>query len=356
MGVRCGSCGEPLPIAGLPHLCPRCGGLYELDEISPEGARNRGGNLPGIWALPSMRALGVEPVTLGEGATALVPIRVRDRDVFLKCEFTNPTGSFKDRGMAALVGVLKSRGLGEVVEDSSGNAGASLAAYSARAGIHVRVFVPESAAGPKLAQIRAFGAEVTPVGGARERASEAAQASAGEGAVYASHAYSPFCLAGYETCADEIVAQLGGAPSAVILPVGQGGLLLGLSRGFRRLERASRTAALPALVGVQAVACAPFCNPSSARSSATIAEGIRISRPVRRAAVVQEVRASGGRFVAVSEEDIVEGRDRLARMGFYVEATSAVVWRALDDCMADFPDPLVVVLTGTGLKARLGGD
>lgn len=343
-------------MVGLPHICPSCGGLYELGEVDPTDTSQAAGHQPGIWALPSMRALGVEPVTLGEGATPLLSVGVQGRDVFLKCEFANPTGSFKDRGMAALVGVVKWRGLGSVVEDSSGNAGASLAAYSARAGIHVRVFIPESASGPKRAQIRILGAELTPIAGDRERASEAAEAAVREGVVYASHAYSPFCLAGYETCADEIIAQLGGrAPSAVILPVGQGGLLLGLSRGFRRLERAGRTDALPALVGVQAAACAPFCNSLPVSSAGTIAEGIRVSQPVRRAAVVKEVRASGGRFVAVSEEEILRGRDRLAQMGFYVEATSAVAWRGLEDCMAEFPDPLVVVLTGSGLKARLGG-
>jgi threonine synthase len=287
-------------------------------------------------------------------------LAVERRDVYLKCEYANPTGSFKDRGAAAIVSFLVSRGVTEAVEDSSGNAGAAFAAYAARAGIRARVFVPDYASGPKLSQITACGAEVVKVSGARSEAAAAAEKSAGEGAAYASHAYLPHNLAGYATAAFEIVEQLGGAPGAVLLPAGQGGLLLGLVRGFRALAAAGAIDKPPQMIGVQAAACAPLAAYFDAgvpglgfvTEAPTLAEGVRIRSPLRMEAVVRSVADTGGRFFAVAEADILAGRDSLARLGFYVEPTSALVWPALQALLPQLPDPVVLVLTGSGYKWR----
>lgn len=347
MNVACLNCGRSYPPSGVPYRCPVCGGLYDYTEPWEHA--------PGA---------GAPLVSLGEGKTPLIPANVFGRRVFFKCEYINPTGSFKDRGTAALISFLAARQVAEAVEDSSGNAGASFAAYAARAGIRARVYIPESASAPKRAQIEAYGAEVIAVPGPRSKAAEAAQRAAEAGWVYASHAWLPFNLPGYAVCAWEIVEQLGGAPAAVVLPVGQGGLLLGIGRGFQALLRAGRIAHMPILIGVQASACAPLAalffmgmrGLNFVTEGATIAEGVRVRTPLRAQTVVEITRASGGRFVPVAEPFILPGRDALARLGFYVEPTSALVWRALEETLPTLPDPVVAVLTGSGYKFRKEGD
>ena len=169
-----------------------------------------------------------ESLSLGEPTTPLVSFG----DVLLKLEGALPTGSFKDRGAAVQVAALRERGITHVVEDSSGNAGAALAAYCARAGIRCDIYVPSSAPETKLDAIRAYGANLIPVDGPRANATLAAEAA---DAHYASHAHDPMYLEGTKTFAFELYDQLGGAPDAVVFPVGGGALLLGAHKGFQEL-------------------------------------------------------------------------------------------------------------------------
>jgi threonine synthase len=341
MKVACVNCRQAYPNSGVPYKCPKCRGLF--DYVEP-------------FALNSQPATLTPPVSLGEGKTPLLSAKVFDREVYFKCEYLNPTGSFKDRGTATLVSFLRSRGVTEAIEDSSGNAGASFAAYAARAGIKARVYVPDSASGPKRKQIEAYGAELVPVPGPRSKASQAVIQAAESEMVYASHAYLPFNLPGYATCAYEIYEQLGRGPGAIIVPAGQGGFMLGISRGFEVLLRAGKVHRIPMMIGVQVSALAPLYalwkngTMNDVVESPTIAEGVRTRWPVRAEAVVEITRRSGGRFVSVDEAFILSGRDALARLGFYVEPTSALVWRVLEESISDLPDPVVVVLTGSGLK------
>jgi threonine synthase len=298
-------------------------------------------------------------ITLGEGDTPLVWLPAFGRQLGFKLEFLNPTGSYKDRGSAVLLSFLRSRGVAEAVEDSSGNAGASFAAYAAAAGMKARVFVPDYAAGPKRAQIEAYGAQVVPIAGSRTDTTLAALQAVEQGAVYASHAYLPHGLAGYATLAYELFQQIGGAPGTVVTPVGQGGLLLGIGRGFASLQRAGLIERLPTLIGVQALACAPLWalfayGPDGlawVSEGQTLAEGVRVRHPVRGDAVLEQVRQSGGLMLAVDEPQITPGRQALAAMGLYVEPTSAIVWDALQQAGEHLVEPVVVVLTGSGLKA-----
>ncbi|MBN2548195.1 MAG: pyridoxal-phosphate dependent enzyme [Anaerolineales bacterium] len=316
--------------------------------------------LPGIWRFRHALGLPAEApqVYLGEGNTPLIWAKVLGKDIAFKLEFLNPTGSFKDRGSAALVSFLLSRGVKTAVEDSSGNAGASYAAYAARAGIRAQVFVPDYASGPKRRQIEAYGAQVVRIPGPRSNTSEAVLRAVESGEIYASHAYMPFCLPGYATAAYEIFEQLGQAPGAVICPVGQGNLLLSIGRGFQALKKAGLVDRLPVLIGVQALACAPVWalwryGPTGlgwVAEGETLAEGVRVKYPLRGDALLRTVEESGGMFFAVAEEDIPLGADQLARLGLYVEPTSAIVWNALQQVVEQMPGPLVVMLTGSGLK------
>ncbi|MEX2160310.1 MAG: pyridoxal-phosphate dependent enzyme [Anaerolineales bacterium] len=298
-------------------------------------------------------------MSLGEGNTPLVEGRGFGKKLAFKLEFANPTGSFKDRGTAPLAALLKARGVDEAVEDSSGNAGASFAAYAARAGIRARVFVPESASGPKRAQIEAYGAKLMPIAGPRSEAAAAVRKAADVGAVYASHAYLPFGLPGIATIAYELVEQLGQTPGAVLAPVGHGSLLLGMAKGFEALRAAGIIANHPVLVGVQARACAPLWALSTQGAAGlawviegkTLAEGVRVLHPLRGDELMAAVEASGGRFLAVEEEKILPARDALAKAGLFVEPTSAIVWAALEQIAEDLPEPIALILSGSGLKA-----
>ena len=206
----CVGCGHDYPLVEIPYRCPICGGIYDFPApliYAPDGlpyAGQRGlSRFQATIPLPPGAAL----ISLGEGDTPLLDIDLEGRTVYLKCEYLNPTGSFKDRGSVALVSALAAVGVEGAVEDSSGNAGSSFAAYAARAGIRARVFVPACASGPKQAQIRAYGAEVVCIQGPRSAAAQAVLRVAEGGVVYASHVYLPHGLAGMATVAFENVEQ-----------------------------------------------------------------------------------------------------------------------------------------------------
>ena len=307
-------------------------------------------------------------VSLGEGWTPLHSGEWRRAHTLFKLEFMMPTGSFKDRGMTVLVSYLRSRGIARVLEDSSGNAGASLSAYAAAAGMQCRILVPETASYPKIAQIAACGADVVTIRGTRQDVADAAMRMSSE-IFYASHNWVPFFVEGTKTLAYELWEQLGfAAPDNVVTPVGYGSNVLGCLRGFDELARAGEIAKVPRIFGVQAENCAPYYAaylaggeslvPIDARP--TIAEGIASSKPTRVKEVLRGVRESGGSIVAVSETEIVDALRELAGKGLYVEPTSAAAAAGLTKLLASGQvkpqERTVLVLTGTGLKAsdRIG--
>jgi threonine synthase len=369
----CTICGKRYPASGTEWRCP-CGGLFELENwpaFAPAAidARERG-----LWRYRRVLPLhpSWEPVTLGEGNTPLLAMNWREQPVLFKMESMGPTGSFKDRGASVLVTALRGLGIEHAVEDSSGNAGASLAAYAARGGLKCEIFVPDTAAGPKLDQMRFHGAGVVEIAGTRQDTALAAWAAARRGpaarrgARYASHVYDPFFVAGIETLAYELWEQLDRrAPGAIVLPVGNGTLLLGVYRGFRRLRNAGLIWREPRLLAVQAKACSPIAlafQQGSDRAervaiAPTIASGIAIAQPARGTEILSAIRASGGAALAVGEQEIGDARNQLAQRGLYVEGTAAVAAAGLAHLpynAAEAQAPTVVLLTGHGLKNDRG--
>ena len=354
------------------------GATYPLDKprwCGDGGAHLNLGDAPGltrgeidttkysVWRYA--KALLVEAkdaVTLGEGWTPLVDGKLDGISVTMKLEFMMPTGSFKDRGMTTLITYLKNRGVMSVLEDSSGNAGASMAAYSAAAGMKARILVPETASYPKIAQMAATGADVVTVKGSRQDVADAALRYAKE-IFYASHNWQPFFLEGTKTLAYELWEQFGfKIPDNIVFPVGYGSNVCGCERGFAELKRRGEIDRLPKLFAVQAANCAPLYAAFKAGAdeavptdvATTVAEGIASSKPTRLREVVRAVRNSGGSIVAVSEDEIVSALGALARQGLYVEPTSAAAagLRQLFKSKAIVPEQkTVLVLTGTGLKA-----
>jgi threonine synthase len=359
--IRCTNCRRLYPDEGAPYRCPVCGGLFDYATLPAFDQGKVDATLPGIWRYRHTFGLdaAAPQVTLGEGNTPLVWRKAFGREIAFKLEFLNPTGAYKDRGSAVLTSFLLGRGVRAAVEDSSGNAGASFAAYASAAGIQAQVYVPDSASGPKRVQIERYGAEVVRIMGPRSNAAQAALRAVEMGMVYASHAYLPQVLPGYATLAFELCEQMGGAPGAVVMPAGQGNLLLSTARGFMALKATGTIERVPRMVGVQALACAPLwalfrygaAGLGWVAEGETLAEGVRVRFPMRGDAVLQMIAEQNGLLVAVDEADILPGRDQLARLGFYVEPTSAIVWNAMQQVAAELPDPVAVVLTGSGLKA-----
>ena len=309
---------------------------------------------------------------LGEGDTPLVPLprwggALGLRRVWAKLEGSNPTGSYKDRGMAVLASVARAGGATRLVEDSSGNAGAAAAAYAARGGMACTVYAPAGAPAAKLRQIRTYGADLVAVPGPRSAVADAARAAGSiPGAYHVSHNDNPLFTVGNRTVAFELAEAArsldpGGHPWHVVMPVGGGALYIGAAEGFARPLVGDAPA--PRLHGAQTTSCAPLAtafargdaDPATVTRIATVCGGIEIERPHRGRAILAAARTTGGTIIASDDADILAARDALARLeGLYAEPTScagAAALALLAATGAVGPDDLVVlVLTGTGLK------
>ena len=306
------------------------------------------------------------PATLREGGTPIVPLSAVASELGLsrvwgKLEFVSPTASFKDRGTAMMLSVAAERGVSEIVEDSSGNAGASVAAYAARAGIRAHVFAPESAPPAKMAQIRVYGANAVSVPGPREASARAADRYRRErGLAYASHNLSPYFIEGVKAFAYETATLAGFVFRHIVIPVGNGSLLLGAWKGWRELAAAGIARAVPKLHAVQAEAVQPVVAEFEGREwtpsgATTIAGGISVAAPPRKRQVARAVRESGGSAIAVSDAAALRWRDYLAAAeGVFAEPTSAAALAGLESLVgagviADGEDVLIPI-TGFGLK------
>jgi threonine synthase len=363
-GFVCKNCRRAFPDSGIETRCSICGGFFDFDGplvFQPEQIETR---QPGIWRYRNTFGLfaGAPVVSLGEGRTPLVWEEFAGQPVGLKMESLNPSGSYKDRGSSVLVSQLAARGVSQVLEDSSGNAGASLAAYAARARMQARIFVPEAASGPKCQQIESYGAELVRVAGPRSAAAQAVMDAVVPGKVYASHAYLPFGLAGIATLAYELWEDLGQAPGTIIVPAGHGGLLRGICMGFEALCQAGLIATRPYFVGVQARACAPLVAAfqhglaalETVEEGATIAEGVRVRRPSQVEALLEAIPPGRGEFLAIDEDTILPAMRALGQRGIYVEPTAALAWCGLQELLKQgstpLSEPIILVLSGSGLK------
>ena len=347
----CTDCGRTYPIDG-PWRCA-CGstldlqGLPELPADPPALDRDAG-----LWACEDF--LPVEArVTLGEGWTPLID--AEEDGLEYKLEHLFPTGSFKDRGAAVVISHALECGAERVLEDSSGNAGLSIATYAARAGLDAEIFVPADAKPGKLRAIERTGADLRQVEGDREDVTDACIDAVEEGGgYYASHAWEPLFLAGTATFALEVAAQRGWeAPDAVVTPLGHGTLFLGASRGFERLHRAGWIDDVPRLFGIQASGVAPIAAARGNDRDASrndVTDGIQIAEPVRRDGILDAIEVSGGDAIAVTAAETEQAHDRLAARGLSVEPTSATavagLTRLRERGTIESGDAVVVPLTG----------
>lgn len=310
--------------------CKRCGSPFDIELDFPYTNDN---NFPYLKNV----------VSLGEGNTPMI----KRGKVWLKLDFLNPTGSYKDRGSSVLISYLASQGIRSISEDSSGNAGASIAAYSSAAGIEAHIYVPETAKGNKLKQIEAYGAHVVKVKGSREDVARAAENS---GYYYASHVLQPQFRDGIRTLSYEIVENLGEkAPDYVFVPVSAGTLLLGVYKGFRHLLESGVISNLPKLVAVQTEQVMPLCAKlkglkySPPETITSVADALVSTNPI----LIDFMLKVTDKCVVVSDEEIITAWKELSKMGILVEYSSATTYAAYKKLDVD---NAVLVLTGSGLK------
>lgn len=362
--THCLACSGELPLLAADPFCS-CGGIGAVPELDPPGNPSPLAPLSQwrwaeAWRIPSH----IRPVSLGEGLTPLESLKLPGLDVSFRVlrDDLLPSGSWKDRGSTLLVTALAQRGVRAIIEDSSGNAALSLAHYARAAKIALTAFVPAHANSTRKALIRAAGADVIEIDGPRDAAAAAARAEAARGRFYACHGAQPLFTAGAASAAFNIVERLGRMPGAVLVPLGQGGLLTGLAAGFRALAR-TRPGPLPKLIGVQSAVCAPLAQAFAERRSTVLpwsgggrgmCEGVINPSPARGQEALQQVAETGGMIAALDDLPVERAVRLLWREGLRVEPTAALpVAFLLDDAgrrAVEGIAELVVVLTGHGVR------
>lgn len=339
-------------VASADRVICDCGGVLDLPIVQPRTPGENWGAGPVVKYVVSDLAL--ERADLGGEPTPLLRWS-KVQDVWLKCDQLLPTGSFKDRGARSVIARAFELGVEEVVLDSSGNAGASLAAHAARVGIHCTVYIPKTTSTGKIQQIRHYGAVANLVAGPREACRQEALAHASDtGAYYASHATNPYFHDGTKSWFYEIVAKLPEVET-VVLPVGSGSLLLGLLRAIDELTLTGWITSAPKIVLAQAQGYETLLPTKWAADSGRetaehpLAEGIAISNPVRLTQLRQRISELDVSVIAVTSYEILLAQEELGRGGFFVEPTSAAAWAAWQ--RVHDTQPTVVALTGHGLKS-----
>jgi threonine synthase len=358
---RCEVCGHQEPGETREWRCPACGGAFALDglnRLDPDDIRT---DSPTLWRYAAALPVDAWRVkSLGEGMTPLIPGFLAGEEVYFKCDYLLPTGSFKDRGAVVLAAHLLRLGLRRIIVDSSGNAAAAMAGYAAANRITCTVFAPETTSAGKLVQSRAFGAAVELVGGSRDDVARAAQAAAADKtSFYASHNWHAVFVEGVKTWAFETWEQLDRrTPAAVYVPTGGGSAFVGGYRGFAALG-----GPLPRMIAAQPEACAPLVHAVEQGAGEvrpvipgrTMAEGARIGAPARGRQMLEAIHASGGAAQAVSDAQIGAALRQLWAQGLYVEPTAAVGAAAFIAAVERGDGPpegdAVILLTGSGLKA-----
>ena len=375
---ECINCGTKYPIDEVVYFCRKCGDILEIkidydiveDILKKSGWRK---TPLSVWRYRDLMPISdpTKIVTLNEGGTGLNKCNrlgeaLGCKQLYVKNEGENPTGSFKDRGMT--VGVTKAVELGakSVICASTGNTSASLAAYAARAGIRCAVLIPSGKiAYGKLAQAIIYGARVIQVRGNFDQALEIVlKISEKHGNIYLLNSINPFRIEGQKSLGYEICEQLyNDPPYRIVVPVGNAGNISAIWKGFVEFHNLGLVKALPKMTGIQAEGAAPIAQAIKTGSKEikpvnkpeTIATAIRIGAPVSWKKAVNAIRDSGGTAETVTDEEILEAQKMLSRLeGLFVEPASASsiagLKKLVENGDVDKDERIVCVTTGHGLK------
>ena len=362
MQYICSNCGKTESVTTRAPKCV-CGGLWKLDYTPPKFDLNDVDQ--SVWGMfryhkfMALRDDSWKAVTLGEGMTPLVKLA---DDVLLKMDYFMPTLSFKDRGAAVLIAHCKSIGVDKVVQDSSGNAGNSVAAYCGRVGIGCDIYVPEGTSPGKIAMIQAHGAKAHVIPGSRDHCADMCRAQVElQGSYYANHVYNPFFYEGTKTYIYEVYEQLGRIPEHLFIPLGNGTLFIGAVKALEHLLDSGCIDHMPKIIAIQSERCDPFVKAAAEQSDVpakitptpTMAEGIAIGVPMRGKEILEYIYKYDMDLVTVPEDRILTARSVLAKQGIYAEHTTAAnlaaYWNYCDQ-HGRTPDSLLT-MCGAGLKS-----
>jgi threonine synthase len=367
--LECTKCGERLSAEKPQSVCPKDGGVlyvrYDLAGLKSHLDRAQlAGREATMWRYAEVLP-EVEPVTLGEGFTPMLPSREYPH-VYIKDEGLNPTGSFKARGMSAAVSMAKSYGLKKLAAPSAGNAASALAAYAAAAGIEAHIFMPKDVPMANRVECQTYGAHVTLVDGLISDCGRmVAERKEKEGWFDVSTLKEPFRVEGKKTMGYEVAEQLQWRlPKGIIYPTGGGVGLIGMWKAFDEMEELGWIGReRPQMISVQATGCAPIVqawDEGKAASemwanAATLAAGLRVPKAYGDYLILDILKKSGGVALAVSDEEIMSALRRWAEVeGIFAAPEGAAALAAYRKLRAngffEADDTVVLFNTGTGLK------
>lgn len=359
MKLICNECKKKFSLNNHIYKC-ECGGhlIYEDEVIfTKKDIKKERFNM---WRYDSAYPLKYEDlkVTFNEGLTPLV--KVPNIFVNLRAKMDNlmPTGSFKDRGTVMVVNYLLKNGATKIAEDSSGNAGASVAAYCALGNIDCDIFIPKGNSFGKTIQIRSYGANIHEIEGSREDVAMAAQK---EEKYYAGHNWHPMFIEGTKSLAYEIWEQNNfKAPDNIVAVAGNGSTILGIYYGFKVLLKSKEISKIPRLFVVQTENCNPmyrkFLNLNTDKPyTKSIAEGIVLQNPNKINNVIEAVKDTNGSILSINDKKIIEALKELTSKGFFIEPTSATAYAGVLELIKNKilkkNDDVIMIISGNGLKA-----
>lgn len=361
MEYICSRCNKTEDITTHKPAC-ECGGLWKLNYKGEKFSNNM--IEKGHWNMMRYKnfipvaSKTWEEISLGEGMTPIVRL---NKNLLLKMDYLMPTLSFKDRGAAVLIAHCRDIGVKSVVQDSSGNAGNSIAAYCARAGIDCEIFVPEGTSQKKIEMIKSHNAEVTAVPGSRDHCADVCREKVkSEGKYYANHVYNPFFYEGTKTYIYEVYEELKYIPQNIYVPLGNGTLFIGIVKGLEDLLEAGLIEKMPQIIAVQSENCAPIAEavknrektPAEISPAKTLAEGIAIGRPKRGPEILNYIYKYSIDVITAPENKILQAKAELAAEGIYIEDTTAATYAAYLEYSqnGENDEESLLPMCGAGLK------
>jgi threonine synthase len=377
--LQCSGCGKEYAHLEIHTFCPDCQSpllsLYDLSQVRQQVDRDEiSHRKKGMWRWSEMLpVLNAEnQIFLGEGDTPLLSLPRLEQELglsqlYVKDESSNPTGSFKARGLAAAVSKAKELGVEKVIIPTAGNAGGAMAAYAARAGLKAHIFMPKDTPHANIEESRMAGAEVVLVDGLISDAAGMAGVKArAEGWFDVSTFKEPYRVEGKKVMGYELAEAFDWElPDVIIYPTGGGTGLVGMWKAFEELEQLGwlENVRRPRMVSVQAEGCAPVVKAFQAKASFcdfwtnahTLASGLRVPKSFADHLILKDIYESNGTAIAVSDEAILDAQNQLAKLeGIFAAPEGAATLAALKELIQQKwvqPEERIVLFnTGSGLK------
>ena len=362
----CGKCNRFIELDYRYFKCPTCNAPLDLHFERP--AELEADNLidyrfKGIWRFHRLLPPISKKLSLGEGLTPLVERELEGYTQLFKLDYLNPSGSFKDRGSAIAVSFALDFNISDIYEDSSGNAGFSIALYSRHASLTPHIYVPKDAPIEKVRVLRMLNVDIKLCKDREEAFNKAYSDAVTNNGYYIGHLWNPIFIEGLKTIAYEVALDSNfKSPDHIFIPVGSGGLLIGVYRGFRELYEYGLIDDIPKIHSVEAVGYVRVYTALKSYASidyelngvSKYADGIRVKHPPRLAQVIEAVKSTDGEPHVVNDSMIKEAIKALIKMGFIVEPTSATAYAAYINSVkygiVDRGERSLIILTGSGFK------